>query len=102
MAAALSSAATVAAIDAEGTGPDGSGAEDLGEVEQHRPLQLRIGAGPRVAVGTEVPELRGVPEPRAFHVVVRDLDDKLGPQRHERQVLAVVPTAAGRLVGIAL
>ena len=50
---------------------------------------------PRVLVGAPARELGGVPEAHALHVVVAHLDDPLGPQRGEREVLAGRPPAAG-------
>src|SRR4051812_31789730 len=65
----------------------GSGAEDRAEVEPNGALELCVGARARVAIGPEVTELCSVPEARTFHVVVRDLDDELGPKRDEAHVL---------------
>src|SRR6266581_850146 len=74
--------------------------QDLGEVEADRLLQLGVGTRARLAVRPPPDELRGVPEPRALHVVVADLDHALRPQRDERQVLVRVPPAGhGRLRG---
>src|SRR5262249_39090024 len=56
-------------------------------------LKLSEAATLRFAVGPPADELRSVPEPGAFHVVVADLDDALGPQRDEREVFAGVPAA---------
>src|SRR5688500_16185290 len=67
--------------------------EDVREVEAHWLLQLVVGAGLRGAVLAPPHELGGVPEARALHVVVPDLDDPLGPQRREGQVLAGIPPA---------
>ena len=67
--------------------------QDLGEVEADRLLQLRVGARARLAVRPPADELGGVPEPRALHVVVADLDHALRAQRDERQVLVRVPPA---------
>src|SRR5215813_11850610 len=67
--------------------------QDLVEVEADRLLQLGVGARGRLTVRAPADELRGVPEPRALHVVVADLDHALGPQRDERQVLVRVPPA---------
>src|SRR5687768_8530793 len=71
--------------------PAASARQHLRQVEADRPLELGVRAGGRVAVGTPVAELRGVPEPGALHVVVGHLDDELGPQRHEARVLVAVP-----------
>src|SRR6266581_1611363 len=73
--------------------PPASGAEDVGEVELDRFVELFVGAGAGVTVGAPADELGGVPEPGAFHVVVADLDDALGPQWGEGQVLARAPPA---------
>src|ERR1700750_2810661 len=73
--------------------PRGLAAQDVVEVEADRLLQLSVGARARRAVRAPADELRGVPEPRALHVVVADLDHALGPQRDEPQVLAHVPPA---------
>src|ERR1700733_12395790 len=67
--------------------------EDLGQVEADRLLELRVGTRVRLAVRAPPDELGGVPEPRAFHVVVADLEDTLRAQRDERQVLVCVPPA---------
>src|SRR5580692_3955034 len=67
--------------------------QDVGEVEADRLLQLGVGARARLAVGPPADELRGVPEPRALHVVVADLHHALRAQRDERQVLGRVPPA---------
>src|ERR1700689_1260010 len=67
--------------------------EYLGQVEAHRLLKLGVGTRARLAVRAPADELRGVPEPRAFHVVIADLEYALGPQRYERQVLVRVPPA---------
>src|SRR5215472_16394569 len=67
--------------------------QDLGEVETHRLLQLGVRARARLAVRAPADELRGMPEPRALHVVVTDLDHALRAQRDERQVLVRVPPA---------
>src|SRR4030095_6651984 len=69
-------------------------AEDLGEVEAHGLLELLERARARIAVGAPPDELARVPEPVPLHVVVPDLDDALGAQRDEGQVLLGVPTAA--------
>src|ERR1700730_4604853 len=75
-------------------------AQDLGQVEADRLLQLLVGTRARLAVRPPPDELGGVPEPRAFHVVVADLEHPLGAQRDEGQVLARVPPAGhGRLRG---
>src|SRR5438876_6218565 len=67
--------------------------QDLGQVEADRLLQLGVGARARLAVRAPADELRGVPEPRALHVVVADLDHAFRPQRDEREVLAGIPPA---------
>src|SRR3954447_1537371 len=78
------------------------GAENLGKVVAHRLLELLVAARLRIPVRAPPLELRGVPEPAALHVVVAHLDDPLGPQRHEGQVLAGAPAAlgAGHPVGV--
>src|SRR6516165_2236000 len=68
-------------------------AEDLGQVEADRLLELAEPAGLRVPVGPPPDELGRVPEAGAFHVVVADLDHPLGTQRDKRQVLFRVPPA---------
>src|SRR5262245_6768324 len=70
-----------------------SGRQDVGEVEVDRLLELGVGTRAGLAVRTPADELGGVAEAAAFQVVVADLDDPLGPQRHERQRLARVPPA---------
>src|SRR5260370_27174271 len=81
--------------------------QDLGEVEADRLLQLGVGARARLAVRAPADELGGVPEARALHVVVADLEHALRPQRDERQVLVRVPPAGhgrprGTLAGLVL
>src|SRR5438552_4071960 len=68
-------------------------AEDVGEVELDGFVELLIGARAGVTVGAPPDELRGVPEPDAFHVVVADLHDAFRAQRGERQVLVRGPPA---------
>src|ERR1700734_2241819 len=68
--------------------------EDLGQIVADRLLQLGVGTRVRFPVRAPADELGGVPEPRAFHVVVADLEYAFGPQRDERQVLGRVPPAA--------
>src|SRR5258708_22335386 len=75
--------------------------EDVREVEADGLLELVKPAGPRITVGAPPDELGRVPEPGALHVVVAHLDDPLGPQRHERQVLARIPPAVLRLARVA-
>ena len=67
-------------------------------------LELRVGAVARRLVRPPAPELRGVAEARALHVVVGDLDDELGSQRLPREVLALAPAAlrAGPALAAAL
>src|SRR5260370_16566488 len=67
--------------------------QDLVEVEADRLLQLGVRAGARLAVRAPADELGGVPEPRALHVVVADLEHPLRAQRDEREVLVRVPPA---------
>ena len=59
-------------------------------------LELRVGAVARLLVGAPAPELRGVAEARALHVIVGDLDDELGAQRLPREILALAPAALAR------
>src|ERR1700757_1808130 len=66
----------------------------VSEVVADRLLKLTETAGRRLTVGTPADELRCVPEPGPFHVVVPDFDHALGAQRDEREVLASVPAAA--------
>src|SRR4029077_17969721 len=68
-------------------------AQDLGQIKADRLLQLLVRARARLAVRPPPDELGGVPEPRALHVVVADLEHPLGAQRDERQVLVRVPPA---------
>src|SRR6266851_10379982 len=67
--------------------------QDVVEVEADRLLELGVRAGARLAVRAPADELGGVPEPRALHVVVADLEHPLRAQRDERQVLVRVPPA---------
>src|SRR6266568_387643 len=81
--------------------------QDLGQVEADRLLELGVGAGTGLPVRAPAGELRRVPEPRALHMVVADLDHPLRAQRDERQVLVRVPPAGhgrprGPLAGLLL
>src|SRR5579864_1271799 len=67
--------------------------EDLAQIEADRLLQLGVRARARLPVRAPADELGGVPEPRAFHVVVPDLQHPLRAQRDKRQVLVRVPPA---------
>ena len=67
--------------------------EDLRELVRRHDLELLEGAVARRLVRAPAPELRRVPKARALHVVVRDLDDELRPQRLPRQILALTPAA---------
>src|SRR3954452_10498830 len=79
-----------------GAGPGASvDTENPSEVVAHRLLQLLIAARLGVAVGAPPAELCGVSEPPTLHVVVGDLEDALGPQGREREVLALAPAALG-------
>src|SRR5215211_8152017 len=75
----------------ESAGAGVAAGQDVGQVEFDRPLQLLVGAGLGVAVVAPAPELGGVAEPPALHVVVGDLDDQLGGERLEGRVLLGVP-----------
>src|ERR671926_894180 len=57
-------------------------AEHLRQVVRDRLLDLLVRAGLRVAIGPPAHELGGVAKTRALHVVVANLDDTLGTQRH--------------------
>src|ERR1051326_4119947 len=70
-----------------------AGAEDFPQVEVHWLLELIEGTRLRRPVRAPADELGGVPQPRAFHVVIADLQHALGAQRCERQVLSHVPPA---------
>src|SRR5215472_2714900 len=67
--------------------------QDLGEVETHRLLQLGVGARARLAVRAPADELRGMPEPRALHVVVTHPEHEVRAQRDETQVLVGISPA---------
>src|SRR5580704_12520971 len=69
---------------------------DLGQVESDRLLELLEAARTRIAVVAPPDPLRSVAEPGALHVLIPDLDNPLGAQRHERQVFLRVPAAALR------
>src|SRR5262245_58985763 len=73
--------------------PGRSAGQNVGQVVVHLFLELVEAAGAGVAVGPPADELRCMPEPGSLHVVVSHLDDSLGSQRHEREVLAGVPAA---------
>ena len=88
-----------ASVPADGPEPsDGSRqiSEDLPELHRHRRVELLVGARRRLAVGAPALEARGVAEPVALQVLVRDLGDQLDAQRLPRQVLARVPPALPR------
>src|SRR5579859_1390590 len=55
-----------------------SAGQDVGEVEAHRLFKLPEAARGRVPVWPPADELRRVPESRALHMVVPDLDHALG------------------------
>src|SRR5260370_22315308 len=67
--------------------------QDLVEVEADRLLELGVRTGARLAVRAPADELGGVPEPRALHVVVADLEHPLRAQRDAREVPVRVPRA---------
>src|SRR5690606_26228890 len=87
--------------DRAGTATSPAGAEDVGEVEAYRLLELIVGAAARVTVGTPADELDGVAESGAFHVVVPHLDHALRAERGEGEVLVGVPPARLVLAGSA-
>src|SRR5207244_3226755 len=70
-------------------------AEDTLQLVGWRDLQLVVTAVVRRLVGPPAHELRGMPEARPLHVIVRDLAHPLGPEGLPAQILAAVP-AAGR------
>src|SRR5882757_5238825 len=70
------------------------GAEDTGEIEADRLVQLGVRTRLWFAVRAPARELGGVPEPDALHVLVPHLNDPLRPQRNEREILARIPPAA--------
>src|SRR6266700_7434888 len=85
----------------------GTAFQDPGQVEADRLFQLGVGAGAQFPVRAPAVELRGVPEPRALHVVVADLDHPLRAERDEREILVRVPPAGhgrprGPLAGLVL
>src|ERR1700733_1025645 len=67
--------------------------QNLGQVEAHRLLQLRVRARRWLTIRPPAHELGGMTEAHALHVVVADLDHALGAQRDKRQVLVGVPPA---------
>src|SRR5690606_23426500 len=73
----------------------GCARQDVGEVIAHRLLELLVRARGGVAVLAPATELRRVPEPVPLHLVVRHLEDALGSQRRERQVLPRAPARHG-------
>src|SRR5262245_35335462 len=70
-----------------------TGREDRRQLVRRDHLQLRVAALARGFVRAPPPELRGVTEAPALHVVVRDLDHQLRPQRLPREILAPAPAA---------
>src|SRR5687767_9613822 len=72
---------------------DSSGPKDPLELVRRRDLELVVAAVARRFVRAPAHELRGMPEPIALHMVVRDLHHALGPQRLPSQILAAVPAA---------
>src|SRR4051794_30163262 len=71
-----------------------TGMQDVTDRVLQRSLELVVGARRRFPVGAPPAELGGVAKPVPLHVVVRDLDDELRPQRLERHVLPGVPAVA--------
>src|SRR5262245_12007028 len=70
-----------------------TGREDRRQLVRRDHLELRVAALARGLVRTPPPELRGVAEAPALHVVVRDLDHQLRPERLPREILALAPAA---------
>src|SRR3954453_14903385 len=68
--------------------------EDALELVSGRDFELLVAAILRLFVEAPAHESRAVTEPRALHVVVRDLHHALRPQRLPAQVLAAIPAAA--------
>jgi hypothetical protein len=73
---------------------------DVVELEGRRLFKLGVGAWSGFSIGAPAIELGGVAEPVTFHVVVADLDHPLGPQRHEGEILASIPTGGFILRGV--
>src|SRR5918994_4719496 len=67
--------------------------ENSSQVVAHWLLELVVATGPRIAIGSPPLEMCRVPESPALHRVVLHLQDTLGTQRGERQVLARAPPA---------
>ena len=67
--------------------------EDFHQLLRRNHFELAIGAIARLLVGAPSPKMRHVAEAVSLHVLVRDLDHKLGPQRLPRQILALTPAA---------
>src|SRR3954470_19139533 len=68
--------------------------QDVGQGKRRRAVELGVGARRGLAVGAPADELGRVAEAAALEVVVAYLDDALGAQRDEAQVLLRVPAAA--------
>ena len=68
------------------------GSEDALQLIGRRDFQLIVAALRRRLVGTPAHELRGVPETRALHVVVRHFAHALRTQRLPAQILPAVPS----------
>src|SRR5207248_11443161 len=81
-------------------------AEDVAELSGRDRVELRIGAGSRVAIAAEPSEARVVAETTIDEALVGDLGDELDAQRLPRQVLLRVPPRRparhARRVGLAL
>ena len=70
--------------------------EDLLQLHRHRRVELLVGAGRRLAVGTPALEPGGVTETVALEVLVGDLGDELDAQRLPAQVLAAGSSGSAR------
>jgi hypothetical protein len=67
--------------------------KDVSKVVRDRFLQLLVRAGVWLPIRSPAEELSRVPESVPFHVLISDLDDELGPERDEGEVLLGVPPA---------
>src|SRR5579883_797192 len=76
--------------------PSGSragGAKNRGEFVRRYDFQLLVGAVLRLLIEAPSPELRGVAEASALHVLIGDFHDQFRTQRLPGKILAAAPAA---------
>ena len=67
--------------------------ENRAQLVRWHDFELGIGTILRFLVRTPSAELRHVPESPALHVLVRNFNHQLGPQRFPRQIFSLTPPA---------